>query len=218
MKPDNVKRRFDGLPDAQRRAYAVAKQPAIEAISARHMPRLREKMATVLRERAQPDSAKTRALYDAVAPLTRDLAQHAQCGKGCSHCCHIAVAINQAEADLIARKTGLKPVTPANRMMEGRERFAEAVPLGYDNPCPFLADNQCSIYDVRPLACRMHFNLDVCADLCTLDNNRPVLLYGNPEIDGLGIMAGGGPYKVVIADIREFFPQGTCHADDQNPG
>jgi Fe-S-cluster containining protein len=211
-----MSKKFDDLVDAERIAYAVAKQPAIEAISARHMPRLRVKMDAVVRNRAQADSAKTRALYDAVAPLTHDLAQHAQCGKGCSHCCHIAVAINQAEAELIGRKTGVKPVKPANRMMEGREKFAHAIPLGYGDPCPFLVDNQCSIYDVRPLACRMHFNLDTSADLCTLDSNRPVLLYGNLEIDKLGIMASGGPYKVVIADIREFFPKGTSHADDQN--
>ena len=209
-------KKFAELLDADRIAHAVAKQPAIEAISRRHDPRIRATMQKVLANRQQTDSAKTRALYDAVAPLAHDLAQHAVCRKGCSHCCHIAVAINQAEADLIARRTGRTPAKPANRMLEGREQFAHAIPLGYGDPCPFLVDNQCSIYDARPLACRMHFNLDTAADLCKLDNNRPVLLYGNLNIDAAGIYAAGGPDKVVIADIREFFPKGTTHeAKDQ---
>lgn len=200
--------KFSELVDDERIAFAVKKQPVIEAISKRHDPRIRATMQKVLANRQQTDSAKTRALYDAVEPLTHDLAAQAVCRKGCSHCCHIAVAINPAEAELIARKTGRKAAKPRNRMLEGREQFANAIPLGYGDPCPFLVDNQCSIYDVRPLACRMHFNLDTHADLCKLDSNRPVLLYGNLNIDAAGIYAAGGPDRVVIADIREFFPKG----------
>jgi Fe-S-cluster containining protein len=206
MKPGGLDK-FSDIPD-DRRAFAEEKAPRIEAISARHKPRISATMDKVLRNRTMPASAQTRALYDAVEPLARDLAAQAVCRKGCSHCCHIAVAINQAEAELIGRKTGIKPAKPKNRMLEGREKFADAIPLGYENPCPFLVDNQCSIYSVRPLACRTYFNLDTSPDLCRLDNLRPVLLYRHLEIDQLGIWAAGGPHKVVIADIREFFPKG----------
>jgi Fe-S-cluster containining protein len=205
--------RFSELPDDDRQAFAHAKAPAIEAISRRNDPRIQATMARVLRNRAMPDSAKTRALYDAVAPLADDLGKQAVCRKGCSHCCHIAVAINQAEADLIGRATGREPAKPVNRMTERRAEFAEAIPLGYGNPCPFLVNNECSIYDARPLACRMHFNLDVSPDLCKLDNSRPVLLYDNLKTFMAGVMAAGGPHKVTIADIREFFPKEPDHDD-----
>ena len=210
--------KFSALPDEARQAFAREKAPRIDAISRRHQPRISGTMEKVLRNRAQADSAKTRALYDAVAPLAHDLAQEAVCRKGCSHCCHIAVAINQAEADLIARKTGIKAAKPENRVLEGREKFADAVPFGYEHPCPFLVDNQCSIYDVRPLACRAYFNLDTSPDLCRLDNNRPVLLYRHLDLDMIGIWAAGGPNKVVIADIREFFPKGQANGTENTQG
>ena len=33
-------------------------------------------------------------------------------------------------------------------------------------PCPFLVDNACSVYDVRPLVCRSHFSFDATAHWC----------------------------------------------------
>lgn len=178
-------------------------------INARHIPAIKRRMIPIFADRTLTDGTRTKLLHDALTPLLQEVGQLAACRKGCTHCCHIAVAINQGEAALIGRKTGIKPAKPANRILEQREQFADAIPLGYEHPCPFLKDNQCSIYEVRPLACRVHFNMDIDAELCRLDlGNNPLPLYRTTELDMLGLQAvrGGNPLRVVIADIREFFP------------
>ena len=178
-------------------------------INTRHVASIKKRMIPIFADRAMTDATKTKLFHDAVDPLAREVGALAACRKGCSHCCHIAVAINQGEAALIGRKLGIKPARPENRALEGREKFADKLPLGYDNPCPFLKDNECSIYDVRPLACRTHFNMDVDAELCRLDMGaNGVPLYKTTDLDlmGLHAVANGNPYRVVVADIREFFP------------
>jgi Fe-S-cluster containining protein len=210
----------DTMTKDERAALVAARLEAVEnsgiaqvlgAINTRHYPRLVARVRPVIDDRGQSTSAKTRALYDALEPLTQEVGKLAACRKGCSHCCHIAVAINQAEADLIARKTHIPAAKPDNRMLEGRQTFADAIALGYAHPCPFLVDGACSVYDVRPLACRTQFNMDIDAELCRLDqgSNR-VPLYKTTDIDMIGVMAAGGPHKVTIADIREFFPNVTA--------
>jgi Fe-S-cluster containining protein len=190
-------------------AHASGLGAALATINNRHFPSIRKRMIPILTDRALNDGTKTKLFHDAIEPLTREVSALSACRKGCSHCCHISVAINQGEAALIGRKLGIKPAKPENRALEPRDKFADAIPLGYGNPCPFLKNNECSIYDVRPLACREHFNMDVDAELCRLDmGSNGVPLYKTDELDMLGLKAvcNGNPYKVVIADIREFFP------------
>ncbi|HRQ48109.1 MAG TPA: hypothetical protein PK725_14235, partial [Rhodocyclaceae bacterium] len=77
--------------------------------------------------------------------------------------------------------------------------------------CPFMHDRQCSIYEHRPIACRLHFTLDADAYFCqtTLDPADSAV----PNVDlsefwfayaYLGIQLGS-----TIGDIRQFFPAGT---------
>jgi hypothetical protein len=201
MKPN-----LNALTPAQRQ-NARNQHVITEILNQRHMPRIRAQALAILENPDTTEADKTRALYAATAPLEKDIGAVSQCRKGCSHCCHIAVAVNQAEAQIIGEHIGQLPANPANRAMEGRDGFADFLPLGYDNPCPFLLDNQCSIYDVRPTACRLHFSLDVSPDICKMDAARPVLLYGHMDIDMMALHAAGG-LSSVIADIREFFPKG----------
>jgi Fe-S-cluster containining protein len=194
----------------EQRINAVAQSDVGEklaAINERHLPAIKRRMIPLFTARNQPDEVKTRFFLDSLDPLTREVGALAACRKGCSHCCNIAVAINQAEAAVIGRRIGRKPAKPANRAMEGRDEFGASIALGFDKPCPFLKEHQCSIYDVRPLACRSHFNMDIDAELCRVDlgNNR-VPLYKTTDLDVIGVYAAGGPHKMVVADIREFFP------------
>ena len=41
-------------------------------------------------------------------------------------------------------------------------------------PCPFLVDNACSVYDVRPLVCRSHFSFDATAHWCAPERSTTV--------------------------------------------
>jgi Fe-S-cluster containining protein len=167
--------------------------------------------------------AKIRALWECVDEIGRIAGPRSACRRGCSHCCHTPVLLPEQEAELIGRKIGVKP-----RRLEGITQPHE-IGAGYDNPCPFLKDNACSIYEWRPLACRQLFNMDRDALLCELIGDEaskvPYLNMGDyqlalaqmtisrREIVGRDARTGlPRPGVEMIApavgDIREFFPEG----------
>lgn len=128
---------------------------------------------------------------------------HAACKSGCSHCCHIPVKITQAEAQYIARLTGHKAAAATDLP-------PEPVIEGYASPCPFLANDQCSIYDRgRPAVCRSHLNMDQDDLLCQL---IPGMAVPVPFVDTrLLVMAAQqihGPTQP-MADIRQWFASVT---------
>lgn len=170
----------------------------------------------------KPHADQVRTLYEAIKPLTGAISTLAACKKGCSHCCHIAVTVNDAEAEVIRQATGITPVQPAtNHKLDSRDDFAQRLPLGYGNPCPFLKGGECSIYEARPMACRTHFNFDIDNELCKLhDGNTALPMWKSINVDMLLVGAAGGPYSVFVADIREWFPhvkEGAVVVEGDNP-
>ncbi len=131
------------------------------------------------------------------------------CRRGCNHCCHIAVALTDVEAQLVGSKIGRMP-RPAGKLW--RNYDASAFDYGYHNPCTFLRDGECSIYENRPLACRTLLNADSDPLLCELTPPGP-----GPEVPYLNRMPLTqafadiglelGPMGARIADIREYFPK-----------
>lgn len=80
------------------------------------------------------------------------------CSKGCSACCHIQVDMTRMEWNVI------KKFCANNGIEIDREHLAKQVGLSNsdfvrkltpeESRCVFLKNRECSIYDVRPLACR----------------------------------------------------------------
>jgi hypothetical protein len=93
------------------------------------------------------------------------------CQAGCAHCCYQAVGVSAPEVFAIhehlrATRTPdeLAAVVARIRAADDRTRgMTSAERLSPDNPCPFLIDERCSIYEVRPLACRGTNSLDATA-------------------------------------------------------
>ena len=116
--------------------------------------------------------------------VSSDLAASGQpisCKQGCAHCCYQAVPISLVEAEALAEWIR---TLPADQQQELARRFREtllnlsaagltesmahedwhspteaALNLALDYlyqriPCPFLEDGSCSIYPIRPFACR----------------------------------------------------------------
>ena len=90
------------------------------------------------------------------------------CRAGCDHCCHQSVGVTAPEAlaifdhlkttlsgpELAKVATRVSALHGRTRGLSSRERFSP------DHPCPFLEAGRCSIYEVRPLACRGMNSLD----------------------------------------------------------
>ncbi len=101
------------------------------------------------------------------------------CRAGCSHCCHQAVGVSAPEVfaifdelsktrtprELAAVIERIRRADDKTRGMSSGERWSP------DNPCPFLENGSCSIYDVRPLACRGKNSLD--AKACEASLHEP---------------------------------------------
>ena len=109
--------------------------------------------------------------------------------------------MTQLEAERLGSAIGRAPKT--------RQRYmpAEEGAFGYDTPCPFLIEGECSVYEHRPFACRKHHSLDVDALFCRLDlpaefaasvprmqPNFAFLVWGSAISPSMG-----------VADIRDWF-------------
>ena len=187
-------------------AYANIVDDAPELASGDHwMPR-------VLRITQEAASLKSRyrKLVRWADETAAQIAPHAQCRQGCAHCCHIAVSLTEQEAAFIGEAIGKAPKKPvrAHRLSDGGIEPQKDIAYYQGAPCPFLDGQSCAIYDNRPLACRLHFNLGD-ARLCAPD--VPSDLRGVPNLDffplsiAMTTMMLEKKPDAAVADIREFF-------------
>ena len=100
---------------------------------------------------------------------------------------------------------GIKPVELTQSI---KHELAE---YGSHTPCPFLQQGECSIYEHRPLTCRMHMNFDRDNYWCLHENwqkpdaeiPRPTI---QPLIDAYHMTIS--QVAPIMGDIRDFFPNG----------
>ncbi len=110
---------------------------------------------------------------------TEDLA----CKKGCAACCTQNVLMTAVEGDLIHRfireqgkmewlAARLQEKAPTKRPEMTTNGFAascfkgenvEPDSYGSSEPCPFLEDDCCAIYEVRPFSCRCFASTETCS-------------------------------------------------------
>jgi Fe-S-cluster containining protein len=102
--------------------------------------------------------------------------QCVSCRKGCSACCHYLVPLSVPEMLRLGQEISALPETFRGPLLArfdkarlklqaarslGEQSSADPESLsqwyaGLNLPCPFLVDNACGIYDLRPLSCREH--------------------------------------------------------------
>lgn len=126
------------------------------------------------------------------------------CKSGCDACCHIPVMISAAEAKTIGLAIG---VVPAEVPPELRNKPAPEW-RGENYPCPFLRDKRCSIYENRPLPCRLLFNLDRDDYLCRHEEKMSLVPYVDTRLFMLHVAAVLKFERDYIAELRDFFPDG----------
>lgn len=86
---------------------------------------------------------------------------NASCKKGCAHCCKIEVRCTDTEVEIIMdhlEKTGdLFDEDEIGYLQKQSEIPDAEYVLSRERDCVFLDDNnECSIYEVRPMACRTY--------------------------------------------------------------
>jgi hypothetical protein len=91
----------------------------------------------------------------------------AQCGRGCSACCHILTAVLPFEVFFIAERV-INQWDAERRaaLIERLEPIAAIEPVAaarWGLACALLVDHECSVYDIRPAVCASHMSADRAA-------------------------------------------------------
>lgn len=198
---ETLKKRIPIVMQALEQAVAPQKRELIKEIA-------------LLKQRSSSRRSKFIALQKMESEL-RDLVQeHSACKKGCSSCCYMPTELSQTEADAIGHAIGkqAKQLKPT-----GRAHQASDSHIG--SPCVFLKDDCCSIYENRPYICRQYVNIDVDNLLCGFEN---LMLADLKDPRATGIPTLADPLvdvfhelngQDVIADIRDFFPNGLSTSE-----
>lgn len=191
--PDEVLKRLETAD-----TFALERMARINERLQPMLPGLNEKLRTI-RFYPQSKANRIRSLRNIASTMMSTVGEDSACRKGCSHCCHIGVALTQTEAEIIGKAICRKP------MQVNRSPALDKKDYGYHYPCTFLIENVCSIYEHRPLTCRTHYNLDEDELLCRLIPGKlvPLPLLNVMPLQMAYVEANAGDS---LADIREFFP------------
>jgi len=150
-----------------------------------------EKTVKYLKDSTDDQLTKLQKSFKIIAKTTRPLAQIASCSKGCSTCCEYDVHISSVEALYIH-----KNIQHEFDFDENPELTKE-----HKTPCPFLINQQCSIYEFRPIVCRTYYVFSKPAN-CIPGNQ--VYCIGNPD---------NGYMNPYIEEIANWFFNGNTYAD-----
>lgn len=148
--------------------------------------------------------------------ISLTITPYTPCTKGCSHCCYMAVEVSAFEADMISRYLGRKKATEGQVVtvdnIADAKREQDASVAKYTGVrCSLLGqDGKCTVYPVRPIACRTHHNLGVDETNCIIVSTPGEELPTTPHLNlndflmfQAAVMVQG---RVAYADIRDWFP------------
>jgi uncharacterized protein len=137
------------------REARIAQRANILSMRLEADPKNWRKEARALAESREPVWVRLRKLRAIVDRIATYQDGQVACREGCSHCCYIAASVLGPEAEMIGHEIGRKPKRPKSDAPGEVPAFG----FNYDNPCTFLKDNRCSIYESRPMACRIYASM-----------------------------------------------------------
>ena len=113
-----------------------------------------------------------------------------------AYCCHQSVLICEAEAALIAQYCKENKIKISRKYLQKQlSHNRENIALADCSACVFLKDNRCSIYSVRPVACRTH-HVGTPLELCDIKKYKKqrVEFVNNPaaQIIAVVVLEEGG--------------------------
>lgn len=148
--------------------------------------------------------SKANKLLALADKLNEAMSSYITCRRGCTNCCSMITHVYEFEAERLAAASGRKmtriPARSHNEVLTAGLQYA-------GKPCPFLLDGSCSVYEVRPIICRLHHSFNDDADQCStdipLDKKAGVVQY-NPDILEI-------PYHNLVREYRRTEPWGCIH-------
>ena len=158
--------------------------------------RVRQRAAQALRQAQDADGADGAVAFiaqlhrglDTVAEQARATGPQPACQAGCAHCCHLRVEATEPEVFHITQHLLAQPAAAQADAISALQRHvATAQASTTRQACSFLVNDRCSIYPVRPAACRKAHSLSAphCAEQsATIPQNLRLL------IDAEALMAG----------------------------
>lgn len=140
------------------------------------------------------------------------VAPQSACKSGCSACCHIRAEVSEWEANLIGREIGIAPKQPS--VKTGLHNVTEAVRETFGKPCVFLRDQRCSIYESRPISCRLHHNLSADASQCQIDVEESESFVPGMNLSELHMAYAMCSGTTWLGDVRDFWDHGPGQQAD----
>jgi Fe-S-cluster containining protein len=187
----------DRIADIHSRAADISQR------GANVFPQLREHVAQIAQSSKLSRSYKYFRLTEIADEAMKVVAPSTPCRKGCSACCRIALPISLTQAADLAVLTGRKLSVPVRSAITLSNQIDRDVKRFKGVPCPFLADNECSIYEHRPMQCRVHHVIESDASRCEpLGDAQDIASYDLEWVSRPAIALGMGEFH---ADVREFF-------------
>ncbi len=158
------------------------------------------------------------ALNDSIVALAERQKIPVSCHKGCQWCCHQAVYANSYELHFLSEKIKVR-FSPENisKLLETAETKFAATSLmneeevaKYKSSCPLLENGACSIYEARPMACRIYLStkLETCLEFYhhpDNEQNYPALIEFPLQAGRMmneGFMAALKEYGIETAEFR----------------
>lgn len=142
---------------------------------------------------------KRRRVIKIADRMAKALRPHVPCEAGCTACCHMNTIIYEHEAKRLAEVSGRRMTTLPYRPVE--VVVAEGAKYIFHR-CPFLVNKRCSVYEDRPLVCRVHHSLSDSALEC-----NPIVSPSGPPMYNPDIVEV--PYRMINAAINPMEPWGN---------
>jgi Fe-S-cluster containining protein len=106
------------------------------------------------------------------------------CTKGCPHCCYHLINLAEDEAKLLNQHVSKLDSEQKHRLQKQKDHLLHEKDweqLDYsDRACVFLKDNSCSVYEDRPLVCRVT-QVESEPENCIIEKKQPIEPYYQDE-------------------------------------
>lgn len=149
-------------------------------------------------------------LNDSIIALAERQNMGVACHKGCHWCCHQAVYANSYELHFLSEKikTQISSEKITKWIEASEDKFAITSKMNdlevskYKHPCPLLENGACSVYEARPMACRIY--LSTILETCLEFYHHPENETNYPALINFPLQAGRMMNEGFMAALKEY--------------